>query len=172
MLILLLSVLIVVSIIAICKIVFCPNNSNNSTNTDSRLDKIRNLHKIANSRNHPSVNDDLWNMSYPLVLYKRYKHKDTECTICLREFTNREEIVRIKMCKHIFHKSCFEGMMRQSYPKCANCRQNLDVGGPISYDFKFNFMYQKLRKEAEWKRVEYINGLKMATSREPLYSDD
>lgn len=50
----------------------------------------------------------------------------------------------------------------EQYPyRCAVCRQSLSLGGIISYDIKFNYLYQELRKAAEQGKVEYMNLVKL-----------
>ena len=61
----------------------------------------------------------------------------------------------------------------EQYPyRCAVCRQSLSLGGIISYDIKFSFLFQELRKAAESGKVEYINSVKIELERQEANSPE
>jgi hypothetical protein len=89
------------------------NNSNNSNNRiynsdiESRL--IPNLSQI-----------DKKTISYEELLND---NNDDDCTICLEEFNNDDEIVKLK-CNHLFHSKCIDDWIEKNQ-SCPLCRVNL-----------------------------------------------
>lgn len=47
--------------------------------------------------------------------------KESECPVCLSVFTEGEELKKIKICKHLFHKSCIDKWL-SSHCNCPVCR--------------------------------------------------
>ena len=47
-----------------------------------------------------------------------------ECTICLDEFEENEQIMIINKCKHVFHKECIKKWLCKS-EYCPNCFVNI-----------------------------------------------
>ncbi|CAA0406769.1 unnamed protein product [Arabidopsis thaliana] len=43
------------------------------------------------------------------------------CSICLEELEDGHEIIRIKKCRHVFHRSCIDSWLKQNR-SCPNCR--------------------------------------------------
>ncbi|EFH48243.1 hypothetical protein ARALYDRAFT_910187 [Arabidopsis lyrata subsp. lyrata] len=43
------------------------------------------------------------------------------CSICLEEFEDGHDIIRIKMCRHVFHRLCIDSWLKQNQ-SCPNCR--------------------------------------------------
>ncbi|CAA0406774.1 unnamed protein product [Arabidopsis thaliana] len=46
------------------------------------------------------------------------------CPICLEEFEDGHEIIRINMCRHVFHRFCIDPWLNQNLT-CPNCRCSL-----------------------------------------------
>lgn len=47
-----------------------------------------------------------------------------ECSICLVEFADGEEIIKTPLCNHFFHEQCLKVWIEQ-HNNCPNCRANL-----------------------------------------------
>ena len=43
------------------------------------------------------------------------------CSICLEEFEDGHDIIRINMCRHVFHRLCIDSWLKQNQ-SCPNCR--------------------------------------------------
>lgn len=64
-----------------------------------------------------------------MMQIKEIEFKDIEeegfdeicCSICLEEFEDGHEIIRIKMCRHVFHRLCMDAWLKQNQ-SCPNCR--------------------------------------------------
>ncbi|CAL9223950.1 unnamed protein product [Arabidopsis halleri] len=48
------------------------------------------------------------------------------CPICLEEFEDGHEIIRINMCRHVFHRFCIDSWLNQNR-SCPNCRCSLNA---------------------------------------------
>ena len=84
------------------------NNNNNNRIYDSDIEArlIPNLSQI-----------DKKTISYEELL------NDINCTICLEEFNNDEEIIKLK-CNHLFHSKCIDDWIKKNQ-SCPLCRVNL-----------------------------------------------
>jgi hypothetical protein len=88
----------------------CFNNNNNriyDSDIEARL--IPNLSQI-----------DKKTISYEELLNN---DEDNDCTICLEEFNNDEEIIKLK-CNHFFHSKCIDDWIKKNQ-SCPLCRVNL-----------------------------------------------
>lgn len=47
-----------------------------------------------------------------------------ECSICLMEFLDQEEIIKTPLCNHFFHEPCLKVWIEQ-HNNCPNCRADL-----------------------------------------------
>ena len=92
----------------------CFNNNNNNNNNriyDSDIE----------SRLIPNVSQiDKKTISYEELLNN---DEDNDCTICLEEFNNDEEIIKLK-CNHLFHLKCIDDWIKKNQ-SCPLCRVNL-----------------------------------------------
>lgn len=52
--------------------------------------------------------------------------EETACSICLVDFSESQDMVKTKVCKHIFHKKCLQGWLNVNR-NCPLCRR--DLGG-------------------------------------------
>ncbi|KAG7556043.1 Zinc finger RING-type [Arabidopsis suecica] len=43
------------------------------------------------------------------------------CSVCLEEFEDGHDIIRIKICRHVFHRLCIDSWLKQNQ-SCPNCR--------------------------------------------------
>lgn len=91
--------------------VFFNNNNNNNRIYDSDIEArlIPNLSQI-----------DKKTISYEELLNN---DEDNDCTICLEEFNNDEEIIKLK-CNHLFHLKCIDDWIKKNQ-SCPLCRVNL-----------------------------------------------
>lgn len=89
----------------------CFNNNNNNRIYDSDIEArlIPNLSQI-----------DKKTISYEELLNN---DEDNDCTICLEEFNNDEEIIKLK-CNHLFHLKCIDDWIKKNQ-SCPLCRVNL-----------------------------------------------
>jgi len=89
----------------------CFNNNNNNRIYDSDIE----------SRLIPNVSQiDKKMISYEELLKD---NNDNNCTICLEEFNNDEEIIKLK-CNHLFHSKCIDDWIKKNQ-SCPLCRLNL-----------------------------------------------
>jgi len=51
--------------------------------------------------------------------------KDDNCSICMDSLLEKEEIVSIKLCKHVFCKECLEIWLKEN-KQCPICKQDLE----------------------------------------------
>lgn len=87
------------------------NNNNNNRIYDSDIE----------ARLIPNVSQiDKKTISYEELLND---NNDDDCTICLEEFNNDEEIVKLK-CNHLFHLKCIDDWIEKNQ-SCPLCRLNL-----------------------------------------------
>ena len=61
-----------------------------------------------------------------------------DCPICLKEIDNGDDLVGLIPCKHIFHKACVEGWLREKGTCPMRCkvtaRHNVEIRGGIFVD--------------------------------------
>ena len=63
---------------------------------------------------------------FPIVIYSaelKLPNLDTECMICLSEFTKGEKVRILPKCNHGFHVRCIDKWLKEnsSCPKCRQC---------------------------------------------------
>ncbi len=46
------------------------------------------------------------------------------CSICLAEFEEREEVIKLPVCKHLYHKPCIRTWL-ENHIECPYCRANV-----------------------------------------------
>ena len=69
----------------------------------------------------------MFTYDYINVEYK----EDYECPICLDEFYSKKEsgeirqVIKIKVCSHLFHKDCFEIYNKKICPMCRRDITNI-----------------------------------------------
>ena len=87
------------------------NNSNNSNNNGSvnKYDPVNKKYNNLNLNNKTKINRS---------------NGQNECAICLSELsdTSNDKIVYLHECKHRFHKSCMNEMVRRRISRCPACR--------------------------------------------------
>ncbi|XP_051129712.1 probable E3 ubiquitin-protein ligase RHA4A isoform X2 [Andrographis paniculata] len=72
----------------------------------------------------PSPGSDMKDVKIKLcaVLFDEYmKRQDTQCCVCLGEYEEKEEVVQVPSCKHIFHMDCIHHWL-QNNSTCPLCR--------------------------------------------------
>lgn len=57
-------------------------------------------------------------------VHRTISKQENCCVVCLLEF-EQEDLVRITLCNHIIHKSCFDSWLVRN-KTCPLCRQSLD----------------------------------------------
>ncbi|XP_072981814.1 RING-H2 finger protein ATL16-like [Typha latifolia] len=62
----------------------------------------------------------------PACKYWKEKGKEQECSVCLSDFVDGEEIRQLPDCKHSFHPPCID-MWLYSHSNCPLCRANVVV---------------------------------------------
>jgi deltex len=75
-----------------------------------------------------NISDVITKQTFPIVFSKAPLVEN--CIIC--KLPLESEVVRIKSCTHIFHKSCFEGLV-ENEPRCPSCSK--PVGPPPEIKF-------------------------------------
>jgi hypothetical protein len=58
------------------------------------------------------------------VMYEKANFKYFDCSICLREFEEGEQLQRIPNCEHVFHEACLRKWFVQAQI-CPMCRGNI-----------------------------------------------
>jgi hypothetical protein len=53
------------------------------------------------------------------------KSKYVECTICIGNFEEKQKVMRLQGCDHVFHESCLEGWLKLK-ARCPNCNKELN----------------------------------------------
>ncbi|CAF2056789.1 probable E3 ubiquitin-protein ligase RHA4A [Brassica napus] len=48
------------------------------------------------------------------------------CSICLEEYEDDHEIMRLNKCEHIFHRFCIDSWLARHW-SCPNCRRSVDL---------------------------------------------
>ncbi|KAK9725652.1 hypothetical protein RND81_05G160000 [Saponaria officinalis] len=79
---------------------------------------------LGSSKTGDQVEDDKNNNkknNMELVIMSTKLGNDIECPICLTVFVDGEEIKQVKICKHLFHKSCIEKWLSTHF-NCPVCR--------------------------------------------------
>ena len=114
----------------------------NTTNTPNLLNSI--LDSIGaglNTSNHQhnDVRVTMQGDENKALTYIKYKDiteqycsthsivKTTDCTICLENFQNKDNIL-ITGCKHLFHKKCAEQWLNNYSVKCPICKKKIVKG--------------------------------------------
>lgn len=52
------------------------------------------------------------------------------CSICLEEYKDDHEVMRLSKCGHIFHRFCIDSWLA-SHRSCPNCRSSVDLNSWI-----------------------------------------
>ena len=55
---------------------------------------------------------------------EKFSGPEDTCSICLNDFTQKEEIRKIKKCNHVFHVNCIDAWLIQK-AVCPNCNKRL-----------------------------------------------
>ena len=117
-------------------------SAGNTTNTPNLLNSI--LDSIGaglNTSNHQhnDVRVTMQGDENKALTYIKYKDiteqycsthsivKTTDCTICLENFQNEDNIL-ITGCKHLFHKKCAEQWLNNYSVKCPICKKKIVKG--------------------------------------------
>jgi len=117
-------------------------SAGNTTNTPNLLNSI--LDSIGaglNTSNHQhnDVRVTMQGDENKALTYIKYKDiteqycsthsivKTTDCTICLENFQNEDDIL-ITGCKHLFHKKCAEQWLNNYSVKCPICKKKIVKG--------------------------------------------
>ena len=51
-------------------------------------------------------------------------HNQTSCPICISEFEEQEEIVKLPVCNHCYHEECIQKWLK-THCECPCCRSNI-----------------------------------------------
>ena len=68
------------------------------------------------------------------VVYEREKteFETTECVVCMENFSEKEQVKRVPVCRHFFHEACvkkwFESKVSESLQRCPQCNITLKTG--------------------------------------------
>ncbi|KAM0054211.1 putative transcription factor C2H2 family [Helianthus debilis subsp. tardiflorus] len=68
--------------------------------------------------------------SIPIFRFRKHKHSDNECAVCLGEFQEDERLRMIPNCAHVFHIDCIDVWL-QNNPNCPLCRNSISVSIPL-----------------------------------------
>tara|TARA_B100001094_G_scaffold315390_1_gene355336 strand:+ start:1867 stop:2358 length:492 start_codon:yes stop_codon:yes gene_type:complete len=96
--------------------IFC-NRDNNITNTNRRRRNNLNQRLL----NEPTYNPD--DIEKKEIKYNNEIHHDRECTICLEEYQENDELYQLQ-CDHYYHKECINDWLLK-HQTCPLCRLNL-----------------------------------------------
>jgi len=56
----------------------------------------------------------------PHIFYKRSKATNETCTVCMVDLKEREEVVELPQCKHLYHPGCIQPWLegKKTCPMC------------------------------------------------------
>lgn len=119
-----------------CIVVSCQNISERDNSDQVSLSTFLRLQNIVlwrSRQEHDRAQDHggtvLGLENSKIELIPRHKFEkgkgilDAECTVCLTEFVEDEEIRTLPECLHSFHVACID-MWLHSHPSCPICRAN------------------------------------------------
>ena len=102
-------------------------NENNDINFENLMEPVR-----------VTVSQDNMNIFLTSFKYKignneeQIKIKDQDqCTICLSDYENDEDVSYLNTCNHLFHKTCINKWLLEFNHKCPICRKSSD---PVKND--------------------------------------
>lgn len=123
------NVVMVLSVL-LCALI-CSLGLNSIIRCALRFSRFRSNDESANSRAPARVaNTGVKRKAlrtFPIVNYsaeQKLPGLDTECVICLADFTNGERVRLLPKCNHGFHIRCIDKWLR-SHSSCPKCRQCL-----------------------------------------------
>ena len=93
----------------VCTSILCPGNNNRRNNMNQRL------------LNSPTYNPN--DIEKKEIKYNNEIHNDRECTICLEEYEENNELYQLQ-CGHYYHKECIDDWLLK-HQTCPLCRLNL-----------------------------------------------
>lgn len=62
---------------------------------------------------------------FKFVQYKENALINSQCTICIEDFVEKEKLMMIRQCKHIFHPLCLQQWNKYK-DTCPNCQIQID----------------------------------------------
>lgn len=68
--------------------------------------------------------------SYEVLRFNPESCRNHKCFICMETFHDEEEVCLLQACRHVFHVSCLEEMVKFN-PVCALCRQPIGTSEDI-----------------------------------------
>jgi deltex len=79
-----------------------------------------------------NISDAITKQNFPIV-FSRVPLIES-CVICTLPMES--DLVRIKACTHVFHKSCLAGVEVNLDPQCPKCNQPFDSSSPVNFSGK------------------------------------
>ena len=155
-----------------------PNVRHNSSNENRRESEMGTPYTRSEIQSHmdayrmPGISDRYENQGINTVQTQRRKKKhlhnfiknalgiyndnpDDSCAICIEEFDNKKEVVKLNPCNHFFHKKCItEWVKTTRNPNCPTCRTEIK-----------GFRNIKLKKKSKKRRSYSLNRKKGKTKR-------
>ena len=155
-----------------------PRVQYNSNNENRREREMGGPYTISEIQSHmdayrmAGISDDYENQGINTVQTQRRKKKhlhnfikndlgryndnpDDSCAICIEEFDNKKEVVKLNPCNHFFHKECITGWVKTTRnPNCPTCRTEIE-----------GFRNIKLKKKSKRRKSHSVNSKKGKTKR-------
>lgn len=105
---------------------------------------------------HPPINlgTELSTFHYE---FSSGSEEHVDCAVCLSKFGERDEVIRVMRCEHVFHKGCLDRWVGFENATCPLCRGSLTPKRPITNSgaevvlFQFCSV-QKCNGETWWLR--------------------
>ncbi|KAL6008356.1 hypothetical protein ACLOJK_033865 [Asimina triloba] len=97
--------------------------------------------------------------SFPTFTYSSVKDKDVrhgndrpECTVCLAEFSDDDELRMLTGCSHVFHLECID-LWLQTHTTCPICRRDLGHGNNKKVEVVIQMPESNIRREGEGEAI-------------------
>lgn len=110
---------------------------------------------------HPPINlgTELSTFHYELT---SGSEEHVDCAVCLSKFGERDEVIRVMRCEHVFHKGCLDRWLVSRMPRVLFAEdQWLQKGLSLTLELRlcyFSFVLSKSVMVRHGGYAEYING--------------
>ncbi|KAF8089122.1 hypothetical protein N665_0517s0009 [Sinapis alba] len=81
----------------------------------------------------PQPQQDIESAQRIVLMFKDIEQEEEEgassklfCSICLEEYEDDHEILRLNKCRHVFHRFCIDSWLAR-HRSCPNCRRSVDL---------------------------------------------
>ncbi|KAK7407624.1 hypothetical protein VNO78_09581 [Psophocarpus tetragonolobus] len=113
------------------------------------------FYMLHNSKALMNINGTEFRRFHDEFTYGSEDHVD--CEVCLGKIGEGDEVIRVMICEHVFHKGCLERWIAFKNARCPLCGGSLGATRPITssgaevLSFQFCFV-QKHDPETWWLR--------------------